>query len=65
MYRNPADPRGLFLLSGGSEAGGNATVAAEGAPYTFQGVDTVHFLMIYGTPENQQVVYNSSAQGGA
>ncbi|MFY4814008.1 S49 family peptidase [Haloarcula argentinensis] len=65
VYTNPADPQGIFLLSGGSGASGNATVAAEGAPYTYQGVDTVHFLMIYGTPENQQVIYNSTAQGGA
>ena len=65
VYHNPADPQGLLLLSGGSGAGGNTTVAAESAPYTFRGVDSVHFLMIYGTPENQQVIYNSSAQGGA
>jgi protease-4 len=65
VYHNPADPQGLLLLSGGSDAGGNATVAAENAPYTFRGVDSVHFLMIYGTPENQEVVYNSTTQGGA
>ncbi|MBV0900298.1 S49 family peptidase [Haloarcula salina] len=65
-YRNPAQPQSLLLLAGSNGAGQNATAAAaERAPYTFRGVDSVHFLMIYGTPEHQQVVYNSSAQGGA
>lgn len=64
-YHNPAEPRGLFLLTGSNGDAANSTVVAERAPYTFQGVDTVHFLMIYGTPENQRVRYNSSAAGGA
>ncbi|GCF13394.1 peptidase [Haloarcula mannanilytica] len=65
VYHNPAGSQGLLVLTGGSGASGNATVTAEGAPYTFRGVDSVHFLMIYGTPENQEVVYNSTTQGGA
>jgi len=64
VYHNPAGAQGLLVLSGGSGVSGNATVAAESAPYTFRGVDSVHFLMIYGTPENQRVIYNSSTQGG-
>ncbi|MFB6222465.1 MAG: S49 family peptidase [Haloarcula sp.] len=63
VYHDPANPRGLFLLGGSDGASGETTAAAEDAPFTFRGVDSVHFLMIYGTPENQEVVYNSTAQG--
>ncbi|WP_336337527.1 S49 family peptidase [Haloarcula brevis] len=65
VYHNPASAQGLLVLSGGSGADGSAAVAADGAPYTFRGVDSVHFLMIYGTPEDQRVVANTTATGGA
>jgi protease-4 len=47
-YYDPARPASLASLLGGSA---NATVSSDAAPYTYQGVDSVHFLMIYGTPE--------------
>lgn len=63
-YRDPAEPTILGLF-GGANGERNTTVVSERAPYTFNGVDSVHFLMIYGTPDDQRVVYNSSKQGGA
>jgi len=63
-YRDPAEPVTLSLFSSSGGDGEGTTVASERAPYSFNGVDSVHFLMIYGTPESQEVVYNSSEQGG-
>lgn len=63
--RDPAQPRGLIVLSGGSGSAraGNLTRRAPG-PFDYAGVETVHYLMLYGVPEGQSVVYRSAAPGG-
>ncbi|MFD1527246.1 hypothetical protein ACFR9S_13255, partial [Halolamina salina] len=45
-YYNPAQ-----LASLASLLGANGSVSGETAPYTDRGVDSIHFLMIYGTPD--------------
>lgn len=60
-YRNPAQVSGILVLAG-SGAGGDAPVnATAGAgPFDYRGVETVHFLMLYGVPEDQTVIYESA-----
>jgi protease-4 len=46
--REPANTGGVILFSSGST--GNRTTV-EAAPFDYHAVDTVHYLMLYGTPE--------------
>lgn len=51
--RQPDFPRSFVLI--GTEADGNGTVV-ERLPFEYEGVDTVHYLMLYGTPETESEV---------
>jgi len=64
VYHDPAEPRGLFFGASNDDST-EQTATDERAPYSYRGVDSVHFLMIYGTPEDGRVVANSTAEGGA
>jgi protease-4 len=64
VYHDPAQPRGLIFAASSAQST-NGSAISEQAPYTHRGVDSVHFLMIYGTPEEQRVVSNTTAEGGA
>ena len=59
VHRNPYDPEfgGFFFETG---ADGNVTLQSEGSPFGYDGVETVRFLMLYGTPEDAEVVVNGS-----
>jgi protease-4 len=61
-YRNPGSLQVLSLLglSGNGSAPGASGAAASVAPYEYRGTETIHFLMIYGVPEGQQVVYDGT-----
>ena len=60
-YYNPAQPAGLGLLLGGS-AESNAT-SGNAASQPHRGVESVHFLMIYGTPEGVEANSTTTARG--
>lgn len=64
VYHDPAQQRGLILTASSAQST-NGSAISEQAPYTHRGVDSVHFLMIYGTPEEHRVVSNTTAEGGA
>jgi len=46
-YYNPAQLASIASLLGAD----NGSAAGQTAPYTNRGVDSIHFLMIYGTPD--------------
>jgi len=62
-YRNPAQPPQSLLNIGGSGTANNP-VAADRSPFGSDGVEHPRLLMLYGTIEDDSIVYNSSAQGG-
>jgi len=62
-YRDPAEPQvSLLGLSGSDATSSNVTV--EQAPMNDNGVERIRFLMLFGTLENETVLYNSSDRGG-
>ncbi|WP_276249649.1 S49 family peptidase [Haloarcula rara] len=62
-YRDPAQPQTSLLGLNGSDAtSGNVTV--EQAPMNDNGIDRVRFFMLFGTLENERILYNSTDQGG-
>jgi len=63
-YRDPAQLQttSLLGLDGSDATSGNVTV--EQAPMADSGVDRVRFLMLFGTLENERILYNSTDQGG-
>ena len=50
--RNPASATGLFVIAG---TGSNATVVKR-SPFEYQGVETMQYFMLYGTPEHESEV---------
>lgn len=59
VHRNPYDPEfGGFRFGAG--AAGNVTLESGASPFGYDGVETVQFLMLYGTPEDGEVVVNGS-----
>lgn len=63
-YRDPAEPQLLSLLASTGADATNGTVAIEQAPLADDGVQRIRFLMLFGTLENETVLYNSANQGG-
>jgi len=63
-YRDPAEPRTLSLLASSGSDTTNGTVVAEQAPVDDNGVQRIRFLMLFGTLENETVLYNGTDQGG-
>lgn len=57
--RQPNFPSNFVLIS--ASAGGNGTVV-ETSPFEYEGVDTVHYLMLYGTPETETEVVTDAAR---
>lgn len=58
-YRNPYDfSAGTILLEHDSTPR-NATIKGT-SPFGFEGVETVQFLMLYGVPQNQEVIMNAA-----
>lgn len=59
VTRDPYDPEfGGLLFEAGPD--GNVTLQSGGQPLGYEGVDTVQFLMLYGTPEDREVVVNGT-----
>ncbi|MEF8829983.1 MAG: S49 family peptidase [Halobacteriales archaeon] len=63
-YRNPASSPGFFLRSDGDSPAANGTADGARSPFGYSGVETVHFLMVYGVPETQTVLYDTADAGG-
>ena len=63
-YRDPAEPQTLSLLASGGSDATNSTVTVEQSPMADDGVQRIRFLMLFGTLENERIVYNSTDQGG-
>lgn len=62
-YRDPAEV--TFSLFGASADGTSAVnVSGDASPFGYAGVDTVHFLMLYGVPEGHTVLYDTSEPEG-
>ncbi len=59
-YRNPYDfSAGTIFLENGSNSD-NSTITYSGtSPFEFEGVETVQFLMLYGIPQNQEVIMHA------
>ncbi|MBX0287662.1 S49 family peptidase [Haloarcula salinisoli] len=62
-YRDPAQPQ-LSLLGLNTGDDTNSTVTVDQAPMDDNGIDRVRFLMLFGTLENERILYNSTDQGG-
>lgn len=60
-HRDPFDFSRGRILFGGPATGDNATVGTVESPFGYRGVDTVEFLMLYGVPEDQEVVVDATA----
>lgn len=61
-YRNPFEYRDRGILVSGANTPDNATVTIpEASPFDYRGVETVQFLMIYGAPEDQEVIVNAAS----
>ncbi len=56
--RQPDFSGGFIFFS--AESGGNGTVVQQ-QPFEYEGVDTVHYLMLYGTPEYDTEVENNGS----
>lgn len=60
--RNPYDVTSGAILLSGTGGPDNTTITSDGTtPFGYRGVETVQYLMLYGVPENQEVVVNATA----
>lgn len=59
-YRNPYDfSSGTILLD--HDTSDNSTIQYAGeSPFGYEGVETVQYLMLYGVPQNQEVIVNAA-----
>ncbi len=60
-HRDPFNYGRGRLLFGGAASGENATAVLVESPFGYRGVDTVQFLMLYGVPEDQEVIVDARA----
>lgn len=60
-YRNPFQYRrgGIFFSNSGSASNATAVTTATN-PFEYRGVETVQFLMVYGVPEDQEVIVDGT-----
>lgn len=63
-YRDPVDPAQSLSALGVSESNVNNTVTVERASMADDGVQRIRFFMLFGTLENERILYNSTDQGG-
>lgn len=63
-YRDPAQPQTTSLLAASESDATNSTVTVEQSAIADNGVQRVRFLMLFGTLENETILYNSTDQGG-
>lgn len=59
VHRNPFEFTGTtILLSDGASPNNATAVTVERNPFDYRGVDTVQFLMLYGVPDGQEVLFD-------
>jgi len=63
-YRDPAQPQTVSLLAAGESDATNSTITAQQASIDDNGVDRIRFFMLFGTLEDERILYNSTDQGG-
>ncbi|MFB6299934.1 MAG: S49 family peptidase [Halobacteriales archaeon] len=59
-YRNPFDPPRRGIVFSNIGIGENVSITTQSELFGYEGVETVQILMLYGTPEDQEVIVDAA-----